>query len=179
MREIIFVRHALVDANGSDKIAAKDLKPWVEQYDVAPLHGESKPSEEVYKMVNSADFLLTSNLVRAINSAKFFEKEIDEKNACFNELAIPDIKIPYFEFKAKTWLIILRLVLFFSNKQNDEIEKGVNCLLQHSAQYQKVVLVGHGGINYYMQKALRKQGWKLKGKASIENWGVTHLYQET
>lgn len=172
------VRHALVDVNGKAKIAAKDLKEWVENYDTAGLHPESKPSEALHEVVNHSDYLVSSKLVRAIASAKFFEKEIDEKRACFNELPLPHISIPYFEFKAKTWLIILRLVLFFTNKKNGEIEKGVEALLQLSSQHQKVVLVGHGGINYYMHKQLLKKGWKLKGKPSIENWGVTHLYKE-
>jgi len=176
MREIILVRHALVDVNGTDKIAAKDLKAWVENYDKAGLHPQSQPSEALYQVVNGADFLLTSTLSRAIASANFFDKEIDEKRTVFNELPIPTIQIPFFEFQAKTWLIILRLVLFFTNKQNAEIEKGVEYLLELSRKHKKVVLVGHGGINYYMHKQLLKQGWKREGKASIENWGMTKLY---
>ena len=179
MREIILVRHARVDVNGTNKIVAKDLKPWVEQYDVAPLHPQSKPSEALHKIVNSADFLITSSLSRSIASANFFEKKIDERNDLFNELLIPKITIPYFKFKAKTWLIILRFVLFFTNKQNSEIEEAKNYLLELSKQHKVLVLVGHGGINYYMHKKLRKEGWKLKKKPSIDNWGTMELYKET
>ena len=177
-KEIILVRHALVDVNKNEKISAKDLKAWVEKYDVTALHPKSIPSEELGKIVNEADFLVTSTLIRAIKSANFFEKKIDEKNAIFNELSLPHITIPYFKFKGKTWLIILRLVMFFRNQQHSEIEKASNYLLELSSKHEKVVLVGHGGINYYMHRVLVKQGWKLKKRASIENWGMTVMYKE-
>ena len=177
-KEIILVRHALVDVNKNERISAKDLKAWVDKYDVTALHPNSIPSEELHKVVNEADFLVTSTLTRAIKSANFFEKKIDEKNALFNELSLPKISIPYFEFKANTWLIILRLVMFFTNKQHAEIKKASNYLLELSSKHEKVVLVGHGGINYYMHRVLVKEGWKLEKRASIKNWGMTRLYKE-
>ena len=177
-KEIILVRHALVDVNKKETISAKDLKAWVDKYDVTALHPKSIPSQELHQVVNNADYLITSTLNRAIKSANFFNKEIDEKNALFNELSLPHVTIPYFKFKAQTWLIILRLILFFSNKQHGEIEKATKALLELSLAHDKVVLVGHGGINYYMHRSLVQQGWKLEKSASIKNWGMTRLYKE-
>ncbi|CAA6825614.1 MAG: Unknown protein [uncultured Sulfurovum sp.] len=146
-------------------------------YDRAGLHPKSQPSQNLHDIVNGSDFLLTSELSRAIASANFFDKKIDEKNILFNELPIPEIQFPYFKFQAKTWLIVLRLVLFFTNKKNEEIEKGIAYLHKLSNEHKQIVLIGHGGLNYYMQKQLRKEGWKLKGKPSLSNWGVTYLYK--
>ena len=176
-KEIILVRHALVDVNKNEKISAKDLKAWVEKYDVTALHPKSIPSEELHKVVNEADFLVTSTLIRAIKSANFFEKKIDEQNALFNELLLPHISIPYFKFKARTWLIILRLILFFAKNEKEYIENALNQLLQYSQENNRVVLIGHGGLNYYLYKALLKEGWTLVKKPSHKNWGMTRLYK--
>jgi len=174
-KEIIFIRHGKVDVNPNDKIHSKDLEQWVKAYDVAKLDVNSKPNEEVHKVVNNADFLLTSILPRTSESASHFEKKIDEKNALFNELPLPAINIPYFEFKAKTWLIILRLVLFFGRNDKEYVAKALVPLLEHSKEHDIVALIGHGGLNYYIHKALLEDGWTLDGKASIDNWGMTRL----
>jgi broad specificity phosphatase PhoE len=178
VKEIILIRHGRVDVNADDKIKAKDLEQWVKAYDVAKLDVSSQPSEEVHRLVNQADFLLTSALSRAIESASKFEREIDKKNVAFNELSLPKISIPYFEFKAKTWLIILRLVLFFAKNDKKYVENALRQLLQHSKEHKLVVLIGHGGLNYYLHKALLKEGWSLVEKPSHKNWGLTKLYKE-
>lgn len=179
MKEIIFIRHAKVDVNPNEKIHSKDLEQWVKAYDVAKLDVHSKPNDEVYSVVNNADVLLTSMLPRTIESASKFEKKIDEKNDLFNELPLPKIHIPYFEFKATTWLIILRLVLFFARSKKEHVDKALIPLLKHSKEHDSLVLIGHGGLNYYMHKALLKEGWSLEGKASISNWGMTRLVKRT
>ena len=175
LKEIIFIRHGKVDVNPNDKINSKDLEQWVKAYDMAKLDVNSKPNDEVHTVVNNADFLLTSILPRTLESASHFEKKIDEKNALFNELPLPAIHIPYFEFKAKTWLIILRLVLFFARSDKEYVAKALIPLLERSKEHDSLVLIGHGGLNYYMHKALLKDGWTLDGKASIDNWGMTRL----
>lgn len=48
-------------------------------------------------------------------------------------------------------------------------------LIELSEEHDRVVLVGHGGMNYFMRRILLKQGWKLQGKASSKNWGLTRL----
>jgi len=46
-------------------------------------------------------------------------------------------------------------------------------LIAMSKEYKHVVLIGHGGMNWLMAKALLKEGWVLEGKGSYENWGVS------
>ena len=140
----------------------------------------------MHKVVNSADFLLTSVLRRTIDSASKFEKQIDEKNELFNEAGLPNVNIPWFKFKAKTWLVILRLLLFTGRGKDDASFKASNARAKKAADYlcelsenhNKVVLVGHGGMNFFMSRILRKQGWKLDGRASSQNWGLTRLYKK-
>ena len=185
-KEIVLIRHAKVKMSDKERSSSADLKYWVEKYNLAPLDENSLPNEEVEVVANEADFLLTSVLRRTIDTASFFEKKIDEKNELFNEAAVPNVYIPWFKFKAKTWLVILRLLLFTRRGKGDASFQASNARAKKAADYlcslsethNKVVLVGHGGMNFFMSRILRKQGWKLDGKASSKNWGLTKLYKE-
>jgi phosphohistidine phosphatase SixA len=185
-KEIVLIRHAKVKISSEQRSSSSELKHWVKKYDMAELEESSVPNAEVHEVVNSADFLMTSMLFRTIASASKFEKKIDERNELFNEAGLPNVHIPWFKFKAKTWLVILRLLLFTGRGKGDDSFKASNTrakkasdyLCELSKEHNKVVLVGHGGMNFFMSRILRKQGWKLDGKASSKNWGMTKLYKE-
>ena len=185
-KEIVLIRHGKVKISDTQRSSSSDLKYWVEQYDIAPLDERSIPSQEVHDSVNSADFLITSKLFRTIESASRFEKTIDEKNELFNEAGVPSVHIPFLKFKAKTWLIILRVLLFTGRGKKDASfqaskERANNCalyLVEHSQKHNKVVLIGHGGMNFFISRILKKQGWRLEARASSKNWGMTKLYKE-
>jgi hypothetical protein len=61
---------------------------------------------------------------------------------------------------------------------NARAKKASDYLCELSEKHQRIGLVGHGGMNFFMSRILRKQGWKLEGKASSKNWGLTKLYKE-
>jgi len=107
MKQIILIRHAKVDIDNSQKIDSVSLKNWVETYDTANIHADSLPSEETIAMSKNADVVLTSLLKRAIDSAQVLDVAVYENNAIFNEALIPEVKIPFFKLKPKTWLVIL------------------------------------------------------------------------
>ena len=51
-------------------------------------------------------------------------------------------------------------------------------LLELSQEYDKIILVGHGVMNWLIRKELRKNGWKSDGKEVHGNWGSTILLYE-
>ena len=185
-KEIVLIRHAKVKIDSKGRSSLLELQHWVKEYNTAELDESSQPNKEVHDVVNSADFLLTSILRRTIDSASKFDKKIDEKNELFNESSLPNVHIPWFKFKARTWRIILRLLFFVGRGKDDasfkvskaRAKKATDYLCEFSVEHNKVVLVGHGGMNFFMSRILRKQGWKLEGKASSKNWGLTKLYKE-
>ena len=183
MKQITLIRHAKVDIDNSKKINSLLLKTWIDAYDTAPIHTESLPSKETVALVQNANVVLTSTLRRAIDSAKVLGVEVDEKNELFNEADIPEVNMPYVKLKPKSWLVILRLMLLFGLGKKDASLKAskkqamlaVEHLLSLSEEHENIVLVGHGGMNWLIGKALVKKGWELEGKMSHENWGATIL----
>ncbi len=186
MKQIILIRHAKVDSDHSEKIDSSSLKDWVALYDTANIHADSFPSEETIDMVKNADLILTSSLRRTIDSAKVLGIDIYESNAVFDEALIPEVNIPFLKLKPKSWLVILRVMLLLglgkkdtSLKASKQQAKDANKrLLALSTEYDSVVLIGHGGMNWLIRKELMKEGWSLEPNASNKNWGMTVLKRE-
>jgi broad specificity phosphatase PhoE len=132
-------------------------------------------------LVQDIDMVVTSTLRRAIDSASVLGAEVHESYSIFNEASIPEVNIPYLKLKPKTWLIILRLMLIVGLGKKDSSLKASKAQAKVAAKklvtltdaHERVVLVGHGGMNWLLGKELEKKGWVLKGKKSHDNWGVT------
>jgi len=159
------------------------LKDWVEAYDKAEIDASSLPEQMTKELVSNADVLITSSLKRAIDSAKVLGTEIYERNAVFDEAKIPDVNIPFLKFKPKRWLLIVRVLSLFGfgkentslNASKQQAKEGRERLLELSSDHDTVVLVGHGGMNWLLRKALMKKGWALAEDPCNKNWGVTIL----
>jgi len=183
MKQIIFIRHAKVDSENSKKIDAVSLKHWVDQYDNAAICADSLATQETKDVVSQADIILTSTLQRTIDTAKVLGTAIYESNALFNEVAIPNITIPFFKFKPKSWLVIIRVLSLLGfgkagaslKASKLQANEGSKRLMELSKEHDTVVLVGHGGMNWLLRKVLVKEGWTLEADPSSKNWGMTVL----
>ena len=183
MKQIILIRHAKVDIDHSEKVDSDFLKDWVASYDTANIVDDSLPTQETRDAVNHADVLVTSSLRRAIDSAKVLGVDIYESNAVFNEALIAEVNIPFLKLKPKSWLALLRVLSLFRVGKKDtslkasklQAQKAMERLLELSDEHESVVLVGHGGMNWFIRKALMKEGWSLEPNASSKNWGMTVL----
>ena len=179
MKTITLIRHAKVDISNTQKMYAKELQTWIKLYDESEIEKSSKPSLELVEFVKGADYVMTSSLKRAIDSASVLGVFVQEKNEMFDELDIPTIDVKYLKVTPKTWLVILRLSMMFSMKQKSKTwiealkkaDKAAGYLIELTTKHDSVVLVGHGGLHWLTQKALRKRGWKVEGKPSFKNWG--------
>ena len=183
MKQIILIRHAKVDIDHGEKIDSASLKNWVASYDTANIVADSLPIQETINIAKNTDVLVTSSLRRAVDSAKVLGVDIYERNALFSEALIPEVSIPFLKLKPRSWLVVLRVLLLFGLGKKDatlkasklQAKKAMERLLELSDEYESVVLVGHGGMNWLIRKALMKEGWELDGKGSHENWGTTVL----
>ena len=181
MKQIILIRHAKVDIDNSKKVDAKALQKWIELYDHAPILKESLPTKETITLAQDADVVLTSTLRRAIDSAKVLGVEVSEENSLFNEALIPNMSVPYLKFRPKTWLVILRLLLFVGLGKKDTSLKASKTQAKNAAihletltnEHETVVLVGHGGMNWLIGKVLIQSGWIQEGKSGHGNWGTS------
>ena len=183
MKQIILIRHAKVDIDYDTTIHAHKLQEWIGHYDKAPICEESQPSQELRDYVSSSDFVITSELQRAIDSTEVLGIEVNKIDDTFNEAKIPEIAIPYIKFKPKSWFVMLRVwSLFGFGDKNTSMqasklraEQATDKLIELSLKYEKITLVGHGGMNWLISKAFQKRGWVLEPNSSLANWGMMVL----
>ena len=183
MKKITLIRHAKVKMDNKTKIDATALPQWIYDYDHASLDEESLAPQETIEAVKNVDFILSSKLQRTIDTAYLLGLEIDEKNELFNEASVPAISIPFLKFRPVTWLTIIRIFLMFEltrkrsriQESRNDAKKASEHLFTLASKYDNIVVVGHGAKNWLIRKELLKKGWRLEGKPSNKNWGVTVL----
>ena len=183
MKKITLIRHAKVKMNNKTKIDATSLPQWIYDYDHSSLDEESLAPQEAIQAVKNVDFVLSSRLKRTLDTAHLLDLEIDEKNELFNEATVPAINIPLLKFRPVTWLTIIRIFLLFEltrkrsriKESRDDAKKASKHLITLTSKYDNIVVVGHGAKNWLIRKELLKMGWRLEGKPSNRNWGVTVL----
>ena len=183
MAQITLIRHAKVKIDNKTKIDATALPQWIYNYDHASLDEESLVQEDTIKAVKNADFILTSKLQRTIDTAYLLGLEIDEQNELFNEATVPAINIPFLKFRPVTWLTLIRIFLLFEltkkrsriKESREEAKEASEHLVALTSKYDNIVVVGHAGKNWLIRKELLKIDWRLEGKPSNRNWGITVL----
>jgi len=179
--EIVLIRHGKPTGAIYPRITASGFADWVRKYDQSGIVVGNLPEpNEMNKYENH--YIISSDLKRAVESVQiYFNKSPEQKFNIFRELEIPRYKLP-FNLKASTWLILNRILWTLGFKGTSESHSSAKKraliaseqLIELANQHDKVVLVSHGYINFYIRRALSKKGWNLKEK-SQKYWGITRL----
>lgn len=185
--QIIIIRHQKVALACSGKYMYSEMKNYFAAYDSAQLvpivHDvvQLKPNEvrEIY----------TSTLQRSIQTAELLfghDFHIRSKDL-FNEYKKHVLAIRGVELGCTTWKVLSASAWILGfGKNNDESYSEAKArakiaadFLQINASYKgKVILVGHGFINYHIKKYLEKTGWKIILNGRGKNLGVTLLIKQ-
>jgi hypothetical protein len=180
MSQIILIRHAKVDIPNL-WIYSYEIKEYLELYNNSPISKEPIP-KELRKLVESADTLATSELLRAKETLKLFNKAPDFTSSLFNESPLPYANFRLFKLPAKVWIIIYRIAWLFgfskntlSIKQERNIAKmAVKELL---LKEKNILLIGHGVKNFLIAKELKKMGYSVIKKSDSKNLGY-YIYNK-
>lgn len=76
------------------------------------------------------------------------------------------------------WVVLLRLLWLFGFSRNGEsivdtkarARQAARRLMELSQQHERVLLIGHGFINYLIARELRAQGWRGPKKPGRRYW---------
>lgn len=182
--EITLIRHGKSLWAENKPITCQKFKVWVEKYD---CHGvfeeESYPSETLEK-IGTANIVFTSDLKRAIESAKFLNPNIQPiSDSLFREteLPIPLSKLWGLKLYSSIWTVILRCLWFCGYSNGCEslkdakrrAEKASKFLAKYANEHKYVVLVGHGFFNMLIGRELKEMGWNGNKKTSSTHWNST------
>lgn len=185
VKTILFIRHAKVDMDSSEAIYAKSLKEWESRYNDAPIV-DGLPDMALIAHIKDADYVLSSTLRRSIDSLRLLDVEIDEKSRLFNEAEIPVLEGRMIKLKPVYWLLLFRIFSLCgigrwarTLKQTKEDAKlAAKRLEELSTEHEKIVMMGHGVMNWLIRKELRQNGWSIEDKEMHTNWGCTVLFNQ-
>jgi broad specificity phosphatase PhoE len=182
--EITLVRHGKSLWDENKPITCQEFKVWVEKYNCHGVFEEKSYPSETLEKLGIANIIFTSDLKRAIESAKFLNPNLQTiSDSLFRETELPTPleKLWGLKLNASIWVVILRCLWFcgYSNECESlkdakrRAEKASKFLVKCANEHNNVVLVGHGLFNILIGKELRKMGWNGKKKTSSTHWNST------
>jgi broad specificity phosphatase PhoE len=178
--DIILIRHGKPTTANNPRVNAAGFTQWVRQYNFSDVSDNSRPA--LIDECVAADFLITSDLKRAIHSAYLYTgRKPDSVDEVFREMDIPRYKIPL-KLNAWTWVYLNRVLWMLGVKGSFETfsqaknraDIAAEKLINMAKIEGRVVLFGHGYLNLFIRKALVKKGWGVHCKSN-QFWGVTRL----
>ncbi|WP_448564596.1 hypothetical protein [Thalassotalea ganghwensis] len=178
--EIILIRHGKPASADNPVLNATDYTKWIRRYNLSSVSEHSRPASINPKL--RSYFVLSSDFNRAIHSAEIYTgRKPDYISSLFKEVDMPRFKLP-FKFKAMTWLYFCLVLWMLGLNRSFESyaalkarsENAANQLIQLAQENGKVVLFGHGYLNFHIRRALVRRGWSLKCKSNTF-WGISRL----
>ncbi len=175
---ITLLRHGKPAFELKGSARAKDLCEIARSYDLSGIVGT--PPADTVAAVQGDHLVVCSHLIRSIESAKALGySEIYLQEPLFRETTIPHFNSGSIALPISVWIVILRLLWLVGFSRNGEslantrrrAREAAAKLVQLAGEHQNVLLVGHGFINLFIARELRKCGWLGPSKPGKEYWG--------
>jgi broad specificity phosphatase PhoE len=155
-----------------------------EGYDASGIDPSSTPPPEIRAHADAARAAFVSDLRRALESAEILglaPRAISDP--LFREAALPANILPSLRLPARAWLIVARTAWLFGCSRNCEsigevrarAERGALRLEEAARARGSVVLVAHGVINAFLERALVKRGWRSTRRIGHSYWSARVL----
>jgi broad specificity phosphatase PhoE len=178
MMRITLLRHGKPSFELKGKVRGRDLGSVAKSYDLSGI--EDAPPEETLRAMQKAPFVVCSQLRRSVESAEalgFSQAEV--RDPLFDETLIPTLARGVIPLPLGVWILVLRLMWMFGFSRNGEslldarkrAKQAAARLVEFAEEHGDVLLVGHGFINYFIAKELRKSGWLGPSRPGNGYWG--------
>jgi broad specificity phosphatase PhoE len=164
--EITLMRHGEPEYELKGRAKAKEIGGIIRNYDLSGI--KDKPHEKTIQSVSAAKVVVCSDLKRSIDSAKALGFEaVEISRSIFREIEVPHFKSGEFAMSIAYWGVFLRVTSIFGFSRNGEslsmarsrANKASIELVNLASKEDRVLLVGHGLINYFIAKELLKMDW--------------------
>lgn len=176
--QIALLRHGRPAFELKGNARAKDLCAIARSYDLSGIVGA--PPRETVAAIQGEPLVVCSHLTRSIESAKALGfSEIHVKGPLFCETTIPCFDSGSVPLPVGLWVVVLRIMWLFGFSKNGEslvkarrrARQAAERLSELAEQHRNILLVGHGFINYFIAKELKKIGWIGPSKPGKGYWG--------
>ena len=166
--QITLLRHGMPNIDINTRITASEFGAWVSQYNIANLDINCRPPQLAIDQANRCTFVMCSNLIRSLESAKILGlADINASEAMFRELETPYANWCFPRLSPGVWAVIFRLMWAAGYSANVETFGEAKGRARHCAErltelafeHGKILFVGHGLLNWFISRYLKKMGW--------------------
>lgn len=180
--KIVLMRHGKPQIDRQSTLNAAEFGVWVEKYTIAGINKMYPPPPIAVEQINQCAFIVCSNLVRSLESAKILGAErIDVCDAMFREMEMPHAAWRLPKLSIPLWSAFFRLAWGLGYSANIESFKAAKERAHHCAEHLvrmasthgTVLFVGHGTLNWFIARELKKMGWQCSGKPPRKYWEHT------
>lgn len=180
-KKIILIRHAKPIIDYYSKCNFRQCRKIIFDYNSSPNLSFDIDNLTMNWLTSLNCSVFSSDMTRTKLTASFLFKEKNIKvDKVFREFDLDVLNIPLVKIRFNNWLAVSRIFWFCNLIKNtrmpkDEIKRAAEAtsiLINHQKQEDNVVLVGHGMINHYISKNLKKEGWKLHKKIGKGYLGI-------
>ena len=176
---LIISRHGRpkLNRNEGPRLTWQEYVDWWAAYEAGGLAEDQQPPEKLISMVADAQLVLTSERLRAQQTAAMAAPHMTAiPFDLFNEAPLPPPRWRV-KFLPRTWNFFARSAWMLGHSLGDETSKeawvraghATDALHEH-ARHGKVYLAAHGWFNRMLRKELRKKGWRCTHDGGNAYW---------
>lgn len=171
---VVIARHGQPHADRNVRIDRRGYREWWKNYDLARLHPDEAPPDDLLRRARASDIIFASTLARAIHTAELLAdgREIIT-DPVFVEAPLPPPPL-WGRRRPGHWGVWARMAWWLGRHEGGEsrqeaevrAEAAVATLTAQALRGQNVLLCAHGWFNRMMRPVLKAQGWR-----EVENKG--------
>ncbi|MEL6259252.1 MAG: histidine phosphatase family protein [Pseudomonadota bacterium] len=177
---IVISRHGrpALDRSAGPRLSWRQYQDWWDAYEIGGLADDQTPPDVLVKEVADADIILTSERLRAQQTAALAAPgRAAAVNSLFNEAPLPPPRLPGARCLPKTWNILARAAWMNGHSLDGESVDEARLraaraadALHDAAQLGKVYLAAHGWFNRMLRPELKRRGWRCVYDGGDRYW---------
>jgi len=180
--EIALLRHGQPAAISKALVSASQFSEWIASYNNAGVAESSVPSIAALEYARTCGVLVSSNLLRSVQSAEFLcVDNCQVSDNLFTEAGMPYANWRTFKLPPKFWAAFFRVFWYLGYSKNSEsytaacnrAELAAQKLVALAQTHQSVMLVGHAIFNRLVARELRSLGWSGPKNPGTSYWDVS------
>lgn len=167
--KIVLARHGRPDWDFKTPIPGHGLGAWVRGENIAPLDTSSRPGAELQQLARETSRVIATPLRRSLESARLLAPPVTPiVDAHCQEPDLPSALRTGVRLSPDVWAIFARTAWFFGWSPDVETFPAMRArasaaaaiLVAHAEAQGMVLVVGHGLINFFIARQLRRRGWR-------------------
>ncbi|MDH5445104.1 MAG: histidine phosphatase family protein [Gammaproteobacteria bacterium] len=177
MPEITLLRHGRPSYELKGAPSAGEFGDIVEKYNQSGI--QETPPSQLKQFALQHHYIVCSDLLRSIESAHALGiNKIHITDPIFREVAMPYYDKGALRMSISKWSVLFRVMSIFGFAKNGEslamakqrAKTATSKLVSLAEEHSRVLLVGHGFMNYFIAKELLVQNWSGPAKTGKDFW---------